>query len=295
MTTGPLEGSIDRDGLRIHYLDWPGVGPLAAVLVHGGGQTAHTWDRVAARLAPGIRCLAVDLRGHGDSSWSPGGRYALADHVADLGSAIDELRLGAHVLVGTSLGASVALGLAATRPAALAGLVLVDGGPRVVERDGSARIRSLLREPSEAATIDELVDQALARNPRRRRAELRRSIVHSVRMTDRGTWTWKHDPRAFRAHSAANGAAGRARRQELLWAWVEEVTCPVLLVRGGASDVVLEADVQALARRMPSAERATVPGAGHSVQGDRPAALARLLEQFIGRLATAAGAPRSPG
>src|ERR1700676_1422879 len=73
----PTGKDIVLDGIRIHYLDWGGVAQQAIVFVHGGGLNAHTWDVICLALRPRFRCYALDLRGHGDSEWSPNLRYAL--------------------------------------------------------------------------------------------------------------------------------------------------------------------------------------------------------------------------
>jgi pimeloyl-ACP methyl ester carboxylesterase len=64
------------------------------------------------------------------------------------------------------------------------------------------------------------------------------------------------------------------------WADVEKLRIPLLLVRGALSGVVDDADVAELRRRKPDAEVVLVPGAGHSVQGDQPLVLARIIERF---------------
>src|SRR5689334_5220570 len=62
---GPTAGRVRNDGLDLAYLDWGGDGPTG-IFLHGGSLTAHTWDLVCAALSPRIRCVALDLRGHGD-------------------------------------------------------------------------------------------------------------------------------------------------------------------------------------------------------------------------------------
>ena len=55
------------DAMRFHYLDWGTVGGKPILFLHGGGINAHTWDLVCLSLRTDYHCLALDLRGHGDS------------------------------------------------------------------------------------------------------------------------------------------------------------------------------------------------------------------------------------
>src|SRR5687768_10623681 len=80
----PADRYLDTNGLRIHYLDWGMVERPPVLFLHGRSLTAHTWDLVSLALRPRYRCLALDLRGHGDSSWSPEADYTLDAHCADL-------------------------------------------------------------------------------------------------------------------------------------------------------------------------------------------------------------------
>jgi pimeloyl-ACP methyl ester carboxylesterase len=108
-------------------------------LHHGFGEGAYVWDSFAASVAKLFRTLAIDLRGHGDSSWHPKGEYGVECHIADLLEVIDALRLDRLVLVGHSLGGEIAIRIAAARPESVIGLVVVDFGPDL-DPDGSARV-----------------------------------------------------------------------------------------------------------------------------------------------------------
>ena len=97
------------------------------VLLHGGSAHARWWDFVVPHLGPGLRPLALDLRGHGDSQWSPDGAYSVADYASDVARLIASSDLERPALVGHSLGSFVALRYAVDHPRALAALVMVDG------------------------------------------------------------------------------------------------------------------------------------------------------------------------
>ena len=107
-------------------------------------------------------------------------------------------------------------------------------------------------------------------------SSLRRGILHNAVQLDDGTWVWRYA--RFR-----EGESGARPEFGDLWAAVSSLSVPVLLVRGMAPGSVVDDDDEAeLLRRVPDAQVERVEGAGHSVQGDRPVELARLLEAFIG-------------
>ena len=147
-------------GDRIHYFDWgrPAPAPLPGlVLIHGLSQTAWAWTPIARRLTSVTRVLAVDLRGHGLSEAPPGG-YDLDSLAYDVLTVMVANGLGPDagglpaVVAGHGFGAMVAVAMARLRPAAVAGVALVDGGwEEIAESSGQtpAEFLSGLAEPPE--------------------------------------------------------------------------------------------------------------------------------------------------
>src|SRR6516165_743217 len=118
MAAGAQTFEFEHDGLRLVGDRWgeqPDRGTV--VLLHGGGQTRHSWARTAARLAgAGYVAVTLDARGHGDSDWDPAGDYSLDAFARDLVAFAATLPEPA-VLVGASLGGVTALVAASERPA----------------------------------------------------------------------------------------------------------------------------------------------------------------------------------
>lgn len=109
------------------FVEDGGIDALPVVFVHGLGGTGSQWEAQLAHLRPWTRALALDLRGHGRSAPAGGGAYAVADLAADVTAVADELGLERFVLVGHSLGGSVAIEVARREGAErVAGVVLVD-------------------------------------------------------------------------------------------------------------------------------------------------------------------------
>jgi pimeloyl-ACP methyl ester carboxylesterase len=158
----PTDRAVPGDGIDLHARDWGG-GERALVLLHGLASNARIWDGVASRLAgAGLRVVALDLRGHGDSD-QPDGGYDFAGVGRDLAAALAALGLERPLLAGHSWGANVALQFAADRPGAVAGLVLIDGAlAGVAEWAGATReeVRRRLAPPRFAVPLADWLARA---------------------------------------------------------------------------------------------------------------------------------------
>jgi pimeloyl-ACP methyl ester carboxylesterase len=276
----PSEHHIVLGRMRLHYLDWGTKGRPPVVFLHGGGLNAHTWDLVCAALRRERHCLAPDLRGHGESEWSPEMDYSTESHVGDLDAFLHSLQLPRFVLVGMSLGGVTALAWAGKHSQRVAGLVLVDVGPEV-RSDGVRKIAAFTSDATPLESVDQFVERALAFNPRRNRELLRRSLLHNLRRMPDGRFMWKYDQR----HRGKVDPGAYARRRDLLWSAVDAVGCPTLVVRGAQSDVFHDEDAELLSRRLPRGRWVRIEGAGHTVQGDNPADLLVSLREFLGEVA----------
>jgi pimeloyl-ACP methyl ester carboxylesterase len=275
---------LDARKPRLHYLDWGTHGRPPVLFLHGRSLTAHTWDLVCLALRKEYHCRALDLRGHGDSDWSEDGEYSLDAHCSDVESAVEQLGLDRFILVGMSLGGATSLTYAGRHADKLAALVLVDIGPDT-HRVGGQQIANFAAATRELPTVEHFVQRAMAFNPLRRPEMLRRSLLHNLKQTPHGTWTWKYDPRP--GHSQTEEA--RAARREALWAAVPKVSCPTLVVRGGKSAVLHDEDAEALAKALPRGSWVRIEGAGHTVQGDQPKALVEALIPFFAQAEIARG------
>jgi pimeloyl-ACP methyl ester carboxylesterase len=262
-------------GRRVSALVW-GTTPPELVLVHGGGQNAHTWDTVA--LALGRPLVAVDLPGHGHSDWPGDSKVldprAMADDVA---AVIRELAPGAGPLVGMSLGGATSIALTAAHPDLVTRLALVDITPGVT-REKSSDIAAFLAGPESFASFDEILERTIQFNPTRSESSLRRGVLHNAVQRDDGTWTWRHQ--LGRPPDSSGLHVGSVNFGPL-WDDLQGLPVPVLLIRGALSPVVDDADEAEFHRRRPDDRVITVEGAGHSIQGDRPLELAAILEEFL--------------
>ncbi|ARZ72364.1 alpha/beta hydrolase [Streptomyces sp. HU2014] len=259
---------VGRDGTLLTADVWGEASSPPLVLLHGGGQTRHAWGRTGPRLAAlGWRVVAPDLRGHGTSAWSADGDYALglfADDVRAIAAALDDR----PVLIGASLGGLSALLAAGEAPeTAVRALVLVDVAHRPDPR-GVRRIVEFMRgRPDGFASVGEAAAAVSAYLPHRTRPDDPEATRMRNNLRRRGDrWVWHWDPRILDSFEHRTDPPGMAER--LLHA-ARHADAPILLVRGGMSDVVREDVAEQFCDRVPRARRVDVAGAGHMVAGDR--------------------------
>jgi pimeloyl-ACP methyl ester carboxylesterase len=270
--TGPLPPVRRLESGPISALKWGDADPRV-VFLHGGGQNAHTWDTVILGL--GQPALAIDLPGHGRSAWREDGDYGPKLSAETLLPVLRDWAPTPRLVVGMSLGGLTALRLAATEPALVPELVLVDVTPSAPARHEEmtraqmgtvALVRGDRTFPSFAAMLDVTVAAA----PHRDRNSLRRGVFHNGKQLDDGSWTWRYD--SFRTGEGF----------ENLWDDVPSITMPTTLVRGANSHFVNDEDAEAFSTGAPGFQRThVVADAGHSVQGDQPAALVEILRGVL--------------
>lgn len=246
-------------------------------LLHGAGLNAHTWDTTA--LATGLPLLAIDLAGHGDSSWREDAAYTPRHLAADVAVALDAWTSLPQVVLGQSLGGLTGAALAAARPDLVAELIVVDITPGIDTSAGPAALRAFYAGPTHFASRDELVDKALSLGFGGTRPETERGVVLNTRVRPDGRVEWKHHfahlaAQALDAHAPGPAAAPSAL-YESGWDDLSAVRAPLTLVRA-ARGFVTEQDADDFARRIPAA-RVVVVDATHNVQETAPDALADLL------------------
>ncbi len=273
------------DGLTlVGHLWGPDDGP-PVLLLHGGGQTRHAWHGTAAVLARhGWRAASVDMRGHGESSWSLDGDYAIESFARDARLLAAHLG-GEPVLVGASLGGIASLVAVGASPEPVArALVLVDVAPQISQK-GVERIAAfMLAKPEGFASLDEVADAIAAYNPHRPRPSDLEGLKRNVRQRPDGRWIWHWDPAFLRGMAQPDET--RATTVDFSWlrTMAAAVTVPTLLVRGAKSDLLEEDGAADLLTLIPHARYARVDGAGHMVAGDRNDAFNQAIVDFLSDL-----------
>jgi pimeloyl-ACP methyl ester carboxylesterase len=265
---------------------------LPVLLLHGGGQTRHAWLRTAEAIASaGMSAYAVDQRGHGDSDWIDSGAYGFGDYAADAHALADQLaaRAGSRpAVVGASLGGIAAL--TAEGEAARGGqsplfsaLALVDITPRV-DYAGIAKVQGFMRAHAKEgfASVAEAADAVAAYLPHRPRPRSHEGLQKNLRLHPDGRWRWHWYPRFL--DSRRPDEAYRMTREAGLAEAAKGLKMPVLLVRGGSSELVQEDHAKEFLDLVPHASYADVAGARHMVAGDQNDQFSTAILDFLNKL-----------
>ncbi|WP_417689991.1 alpha/beta fold hydrolase [Roseibium sp.] len=282
------EEFLGAEGNRI-VADRYGTGGRPVVMLHGGGQTRHSWDAASERIAAlGHVVYCIDQRGHGESEWVPSGNYAFTDYARDLVAISDVIfeRTGERpVVVGASLGGLASM-LAEGKIAkgSLSALVLVDVTPRM-DLGGVAKILGFMGDKVEEgfASVEEAADAIAAYLPNRKRPKDLSGLSKNLRRHDDGRYRWHWDPKFIAAKEASGGAQAAMIEAEMTAA-AKELDVPVLLVRGRNSELVAEEHVEEFLKLVPHSEFVDIHGAGHMVAGDRNDVFAEAIESFLKQL-----------
>lgn len=252
-----------------------------ALLLHGGGQTRHSWSGTARSLASaGWYAITLDLRGHGESDWDPSGSYhheGFRDDVIEVARAFDE----PPVLIGASLGGiSSLLAIHEAGNELARALVLVDIATRM-EAKGTARIMDFMKGGQDGfESLEEVADAVAAYNPHRPRPADISGLEKNLRRGDDGRYRWHWDPDFLKVDP---DASDKFVTPTLLDDAAAALTLPTLLVRGKMSDLLSEEGAKVFLRQVPHADFADVSGAGHMVAGDRNDLFSQAVLEFLDR------------
>jgi pimeloyl-ACP methyl ester carboxylesterase len=251
----------------------------AVLLLHGGGQTRFSWGGTASALGDqGFLTFALDARGHGESDWAQDGGYSIDAYAEDLRRVARQI--GRPVaLVGASLGGLTSI-IAAGEPPAVpcTALVLVDVTPRMNEEGKQAIAAFMTAHPEGFLSVEEAADAVSAFLPHRPRPSDISGLRKNLRRGDDGRYYWHWDPRML-TEPRGPGQASPQRFEKAL----AGMQVPVMLIRGGISEVVGEEDVAAFRAVAPQAEYVDVPNAAHMVAGDRNDVFTGAVVDFLDR------------
>lgn len=249
-------------GLRFHFLEWGDPDAPAILLLHGGNQSAHSWDLVSLHLAERYHVLALDQRGHGDSEWARDLDYGIDTRAVDAMQFISDRGMHAPVIIGHSMGGLVTMKMILEDDAVAAGVVLVDVGPELSPR-GVGVVRDFITHNVEFDDLDTFLDRVTQYDRFRSRDHIARTVKYNLLRRPDEVYASKVDHRRLPSNSSVPPVADLES--------FGSVKVPVLLVRGGESDV-LEADAaERFVAALKNGRLATVDRAGHNVHsGNTP-------------------------
>lgn len=285
---GPTSYSFVSQRLRLNYVDWGNPDRPTLLLVHGGRDHARNWDWIAQALRDDWHVIAPDLRGHGDSAWSPDGAYSMPAYVSDLAQIVHQSGDAPVSIVAHSLGGAIALRYAGLYPEHVRRLVAIEGlglsPDGILERsslplakrwrDWIEQRRALsARSPRRYATLDEAYARMREENGYLSEAQARHLTVHGVSRNEDGTWSWKFDN-----YVRAMPPTGLSD-DELHQFW-HAIDCPTWLVHG-AESWASHPGKDGRAAYFRDARVTSFADAGHWVHHDRFDAFLEGLRDFL--------------
>jgi esterase len=267
--TGFERKTAEARGLRFVYYEWGRRGSTPMVLLHGLTGLARMWDVFAAAFQDEYHVFALDQRGHGDTQWPEPPAYAGDDYVEDLDALTGIWGFERFVLIGLSMGAHNTLAFASKYPVRVISAVAIDIPP--APRSPS-RATAQPGPPAqlEFDSVEEMVQRARENNRIASEDMIRHRIENNARQLPSGKWTFKYSPDAPRLWAP-----------EDLWQRLPAINCPVLVVRGGLSNVLPQDVAEREAAAIPNARLLVVEGSGHPVPMDRPAELEEAVRTFL--------------
>ncbi len=285
----PTERFLDVRGLKIHYVEWGEPDSQPFILVHGFLDHARSWDPFVKHLLERtdfpFRFIALDCRGHGDSSWvGTGGYYHFADYIFDLHALIETLHVSSVILMGHSMGGSISFQYTGTFPKHVTKLILVEGlgpaalpfsdAPRRMEQWISEVRAAERRKGTEYATLENAARRLQRQNPRLASDLALHLARFGMKQTENGSWVWKFDP----LHRTT---APQPFYLNHALAFFRRIECPVLLVRGRESRHQQRTDLQERIDAISHHINVEIDAAGHMVHQDNPARLAEVVFKFL--------------
>jgi len=284
---GPTSHSFFSQRLRLHYVDWGNADKPPLLLLHGGRDHCRNWDWTAEALRDQWHIIAPDLRGHGDSQWSPDGSYTMAGYLYDLAQLIHQQRLAPVTIIAHSLGGNIALRYSGIYPESVARLVAIEGlGPtrmlaelagKTIDKRMDEWIheqRSLAgRLPRRYGSIEDAFRRMQEENPHLSAEQARHLTAQGVNQNEDGTYSWKFDNyvRAWPPYDMS--------RRDIASLW-SRIACPTLLLYGKESKSGSPAD-DGRAEPFRHARVVGIDGAGHWLHHDRLDEFLRIVREFL--------------
>ena len=274
-----VTGRVASGDVEIFYRKFGQRGRAPVLIVHGLSFFSYDWIEPATRIACDREVVAIDMRGFGESGWSPTRDYKLETLSNDVIAVLDALGWRKAVLMGHSFGGRVCLATAGWKPDRVAGLVLVDFAPDLAPAGRRHVAERIGRQPDVFASVDEAMayhghSDVPANSPLRARWQA------FLQQTDRG-YRLRRDLHYRDNFKRALQSGQSSPVPAFLWPMLAELNMPALMIRASASDM-FEAATLAKARALnPRLVAIELPGS-HDLAGDNPQGLADAVSRFLG-------------
>ena len=272
-----------RDGLRLHYRDYPGSADRPPLLcLPGLTRNSRDFAALAERHSPRFRVLALEFRGRAGSDYDlQPMRYNPLTYAGDVIELLDQLEIPQAIFVGTSLGGLVTMTVAAMAPQRIAATILNDVGPEL-STAGLDRIRTYVGKDVRFASWDEAAE-AIATNSGHVPASYSHEdwvrMAHRVCREEKGEIRFDYDMAIVVPFEAAP-----APTVDMWPLFAAVAKKPLLVIRGEVSDLLSAEAAAKMKAAEPNMKLAVVPGVGHAPELDEPEAVA-AIDAFLAEVA----------
>jgi esterase len=245
-----------------------GSGQIPLVLLHGLFASKENFLGLSRKLSDSFKLYALDLRNHGDSFHDADMRYETM--AADIAGFIEEAGIAPALVFGHSVGGKVAMELALSRPALVRALIVEDIAPKGYPPRLEREIRALAELPAaefgtrleaERWMIERLGNRAVAL-----------FLLKNLVSDNQGVFSLRLNIEALQKNLGVLLDFPRSPRS---------YPGPVLFIRGGASDYILDEDVSLLQSRFPDSRLETLEGVSHWVHAEQPDTVAALVRDLL--------------
>lgn len=282
MTAAHHIGRVQSGDVSIHYrqLGKPGGTPL--VFVHGLSYFSYDWLDAAQALGAERECACMDMRGFGDSGWSPTKDYSVPSMAQDIVNLLDHLHWPRAVLVGHSMGGRSTIYAAAKAPQRVAGLVLVDYSPENAPTGSQRVARTVAGTPDAFPSVEDAM-RYFHLDPHSPQGHAKRERFSAYLEPAPGGHAIKRDPHFREQFRKMLETGERPKLGVDMWQLLGDVRCPTLVLRGLHSDmfaVETIGKVKAVNARI----RVVEIDAGHNIAGENLHEFLEAVRPFLAKL-----------
>jgi pimeloyl-ACP methyl ester carboxylesterase len=272
-----------KDGLRLHYRDYPGRADRPPILcLPGLTRNARDFAHVAERLAGEWRVLCVELRGRGESAYAKFPMsYAPLQYLQDLDELFEAISLPKAVFFGTSLGGLLTMLTALQHPERVAGALINDIGPEI-EEAGLGRIKGFV---GKSASWPSWIHAARGASEVHNHAHPDYSLEQWLTLAKR-LYRLTAQGRIVQDYDVKIAEPMRHPTEPFdLWPAIDALgDVPVTVLRGDLSDILSAHTAKAMAKRLKKGTLVTIPRTGHPPELDEPASI-KAIDALLAKIA----------
>jgi cobalt-zinc-cadmium efflux system protein len=259
--------SSNASGLhRMAYHTWGDPSnPRVLICVHGLTRRGSDFRALAEVMCKDYYVVCPDVVGRGDSDFLENPMlYGIPQYVADMTTLVARLNVTSVDWFGTSMGGLIGMVYAGMPDSPIRRILINDVGPRI-EPESLKRLGSYVGQPfaypnrADALTVLNRICASFGSHTPEEWERLNGPMLQK----EQGVWSLHYDPQIVIPFAAVNPVMAKAGEMAL-WSHFDAIAVPILIVRGGDSDLLSNATVEEMLRRNPHARSITIPDVGHA-------------------------------